>query len=275
MRAGRAGLVCPEHLPGVCLTVARRHPSEQPRHAHDSLTVGLVTQGTRRISTQAGQADVAAGEAFALAPGLAHSCAASGPCAYLAFSIPKAALPEGFPAWLPLRMADADLAACLAELAECCGRAAGALERQSRLAEALERLAAHGTGAQGMGWPGDGAQGAAAPVDAGMARAVALARQIMEDEDGQGASLEELARRCGADPYALHRAFTRILGLPPHSFQTHARLRRAKALLRAGASAAEAAIAAGFCDQSHLNRHFSRLVGLTPAQYAKAHAGRG
>lgn len=263
-RAGRPRLVCPAHLPGVCLVTAARHPPEQPRHAHDSLTVGLVTHGTRRIRTAECDAEVAAGEAFSLPPSLAHSCAATGPCAYLAFSVPAAALPVDFPTRLPLRIADADLAARLAELAACCERNVGALEIQSMLAEALECLAAHGVVRPD----------AARPEGEHMARAVAKARECIENEDGQGAGLEELAQNCGVDAYALHRAFTRLVGLPPHAFQTHARLRRAKQLLRRGMTPAEAAIAAGFCDQSHLNRHFARVVGLTPAQYARAHAGR-
>ncbi|SNR80405.1 AraC-like ligand binding domain-containing protein [Humidesulfovibrio mexicanus] len=244
--------------------MADRHPPEQPRHAHDSLTVGLVTNGTRSISTAEGHTQVALGEVFSLPQGLAHSCTACGPCAYLAFSFTEASLPLGFPTRLPLRIADAGLAACLAELAACCERAAGALEIQSMLAEVLERLADHGVETPC----------ATRPDREEMTRAVATAREIIEKEDGQGVGLEELAQSCGVDAYALHRAFTRLVGLPPHAFQTHARLRRAKRQLREGMAPAEAAIEAGFCDQSHLNRHFARVVGLTPAQYARAYARR-
>jgi AraC-like DNA-binding protein len=97
---------------------------------------------------------------------------------------------------------------------------------------------------------------------------------MLTEEPERDIGLPELAECCGAEMYALHRAFTRVVGLPPHAFQTHQRLRRAKALLRAGASLTDAALAAGFCDQSHMHRHFTRLVGFTPAQYASAHMAR-
>lgn len=320
--------------------MARSHPAVQPRHVHDSLILGVVTAGVRRIRTPLGETRIGPGEAFALPPGLAHACepvdeladvydcdtTANGPttsipqgggsspgghagnasniangrtrrdtCAYFAFSIQAASLPPLALAALPVRIADGALARTLSRLAEAVLQECGSLERQSLLAEALERLAACGQSvghdarhdarqgvgqdaSQGVGpksvegagqaQPQDGAKGA-------LMQAARRAKVLLESEDGAQCSLPELAQACGVDLYALHRAFTRAEGLPPHAYQTHLRLRRAKALLRAGASPTEAALEAGFCDQSHLNRHFARLVGLTPAQYAKAHAGRG
>jgi AraC-like DNA-binding protein len=52
------------------------------------------------------------------------------------------------------------------------------------------------------------------------------------------------------------------------------RVRRAKALLRAGRTPAEAAAEAGFSDQSHLTRHFKRLLGFTPGRYRRATSKR-
>jgi len=250
----------------VSLCLAGECGRPRPRHAHDSLTLGVVTAGTRRIETPDGSADIATGEIFALPPGLAHSCAPlGGHCAYAALSVAADRLPPGFPTALPLRLDDAALAARILGLAEAMQAPAGGLERQSLLAETLERLAA-----------------AALPADAPKAgepsgelvRAVARARELLEGDPEGTLDLHALAKACGAPPYALHRAFTRITGLPPHAFQTHARLRRAKELLRAGANLSDAALGAGFCDQSHMNRHFARLAGLTPAQYAAAHARR-
>jgi len=263
----RARLVCPADLPGVSLAIALNSAAAQPRHVHYSLVLGVVTAGARRIATPDESVTVQTGEVFALAPSLAHSCAPEGgPCSYLAFSIDDADLPGG----LPVRMPDADLASALARLAEAAQEHAGSLERQSLLAEVLEHLARHGR--ESTKRPPDGRLDA---QENALDEAVRLAKELLEAEREPGLSLSELAAACGTDMYALHRAFTRSVGLPPHAFQTHQRLRRAKALLRAGASPGEAALEAGFCDQSHLNRHFARLVGLTPAQYAKAHARQG
>lgn len=260
----RARLVCPADLPGVSLAIAQNSAATQPRHVHYSLVLGVVTAGARRIATPDASATVREGEVFALAPSLAHACAPEGgPCSYLAFSIEGANLPVR----LPVRIPDAELASALSRLAEAAQETAGSLERQSLLAEVLEGLSRHEQGAVERR-----PRPMKDPQKEDLAEAVRLARELLEAECGPGLSLSGLAEACGADMYALHRAFTRSVGLPPHAFQTHQRLRRAKELLRAGLSPGEAALEAGFCDQSHLNRHFARLVGLTPAQYANAHA---
>ncbi len=261
-------LLCAPELPGVCLALARGSLAVQPRHVHDSLTLGLVTAGARRIETPGRAGLVRAGEIYALQPGLAHGCAPmNGPCSAMVFSIAPAALPvELLAAAPPMLLIDDVLRRDALRLAEAFETNAGALERQSLFADMLERLTelVHG------------GELAARPLRPGpLDAAVRRARELLEAEaDGAGISLRELAEACGAEMFALHRAFTRALGLPPHAFQTHLRLRRAKALLRAGVNPAEAALIAGFCDQSHMHRHFTRLVGFTPAQYARAHQVR-
>ena len=46
------------------------------------------------------------------------------------------------------------------------------------------------------------------------------------------------------------------------------RLDRAKRLIGEGGSLADAAIASGFVDQSHMNRHFKKAFGMTPGRWA-------
>jgi AraC-like DNA-binding protein len=43
-----------------------------------------------------------------------------------------------------------------------------------------------------------------------------------------------------------------------------------RSLLKGGAALAEAALAAGFADQSHMSRQFKLAYGLTPARWAAA-----
>jgi AraC-like DNA-binding protein len=47
-------------------------------------------------------------------------------------------------------------------------------------------------------------------------------------------------------------------------------VRRARELLERGVPPAAAAVSVGFCDQSHLSRHFRRIVGATPGLYQRA-----
>jgi AraC-like DNA-binding protein len=51
------------------------------------------------------------------------------------------------------------------------------------------------------------------------------------------------------------------------------RIARARALLAGGASPAAVAADCGFADQPHLTRTFKRVVGVTPARYARAFTG--
>jgi hypothetical protein len=74
----------------------------------------------------------------------------------------------------------------------------------------------------------------------------------------------------GMNPSHFIRRFKRETGLTPHQFLVQNRIREAKKLLAGPASIAEAALQAGFCDQSHLNRWFGRNLGITPRQYKKS-----
>lgn len=79
--------------------------------------------------------------------------------------------------------------------------------------------------------------------------------------------LEQLARLVGVSPFHFSRVFSEQVGMPPHAFQTQVRVTRAKTLLLKGESISQVANQTGFADQSHLTRHFKRLVGITPGQY--------
>lgn len=73
----------------------------------------------------------------------------------------------------------------------------------------------------------------------------------------------------GAGPFALLRAFRAAYGLPPHAWLTGERVRAARRMLEDGLPPAETALAVGFTDQPHLNRHFTRIVGVPPGAYQR------
>lgn len=82
-------------------------------------------------------------------------------------------------------------------------------------------------------------------------------------------TLERLAGDLGTSPFALLRAFRDAYGMPPHAWLTDVRVRRARRLLDSGVAPAEAAVTVGFTDQPHLNRHFTRIVGVPPGAYQR------
>lgn len=100
--------------------------------------------------------------------------------------------------------------------------------------------------------------------------AAARARALIHDAWRDPLSLDDLARAAGRDRLHTLRAFRRAYGLPPHRYLTHVRVAEARRLLERGVATAEAALEVGFCDQSHLHRHFVRIVGATPGAYARA-----
>ncbi len=97
-------------------------------------------------------------------------------------------------------------------------------------------------------------------------RALAMIRERMADT----LTLEELAEYAGLDKFHLCRAFRAQVGMPPHAYLTRLRIMHAKELLAAGAKPKDIAPQVGLYDQSQLNRHFRRIVGMTPGQFARS-----
>jgi AraC-like DNA-binding protein len=100
-------------------------------------------------------------------------------------------------------------------------------------------------------------------------RAVRLIKDYLEARYGVGAKLAELVNPTQLDRAYLIRTFRRAVGMPPHRYLIQIRVREAKRLIGRGRPLAEVAAEAGFADQSHLNRHFKSLTGLTPGRYAQ------
>jgi len=80
-------------------------------------------------------------------------------------------------------------------------------------------------------------------------------------------SLEALASIAGLSQYHFVRQFKKTFDITPHSYQIQARLKKAKSLLRLGVKPVDVAIDCGFHDQSHLNRHFTRVMGISPGKF--------
>jgi AraC-like DNA-binding protein len=94
-------------------------------------------------------------------------------------------------------------------------------------------------------------------------------RELLDERVVEGLSLEEAAGLLQAHPAHLVRAFSTAYGIAPHQYLNSRRVDRARRLLLEGRPPGEVATETGFFDQSHLTRHFRKLVGVTPGRYAR------
>jgi len=151
---------------------------------------------------------------------------------------------------------DAYLAQLLVNLHISLERRDSQLERESRLlwtlTQLVTRFARIGTTRQAVHSEG---------------QAVATVRDYLTAHLSETVTLAQLAARTNMSAFHLLRVFRQATGLPPHAFQTQLKVARAKLLLGEGLPIADVAAGVGFTDQSHLNRHFKRVVGVTPGQY--------
>lgn len=98
-----------------------------------------------------------------------------------------------------------------------------------------------------------------------------LARLKSDLEEAGLAEIDvaDRAREAGCHPVHASRLFRRAYGasITDHA-QVHA-VRRAQGRLAQGGALSDAALAAGFYDQSHMNRVFRRVAGVTPGDWRR------
>lgn len=98
--------------------------------------------------------------------------------------------------------------------------------------------------------------------------AVGAVRDFLDASVGNVVASAELEAVAGLSRYALARHFRACLGTSPYRYLTMRRLDRVRSLIRQGASLADAAVACGFADQSHMTRHFKKAYGLSPGRWS-------
>ncbi|MET7641854.1 AraC family transcriptional regulator [Streptomyces sp. NPDC005438] len=260
-------------LPGVDLLRARYLRHTFPRHAHQGYVIGAIVHGVERVGMPHGVERVGVGQIVLINPEVAHSARAETAQGWAYYTLyPTERLVRelasefstvtgtlGFDQSVITDSVSVRLVTAVHRAAEeGHGLAADSLLRMT-VARLVTRYA-RGTGTREV--PGAGA------------RSAARAREILGSRMQRPPTLEVLARELSVSPYALLRAFRERYGMPPHSWLTSERVRRARALLESGVPPAEVAPTVGFTDQAHLGRHFSRIVGVPPGAYQRERATR-
>ena len=100
-------------------------------------------------------------------------------------------------------------------------------------------------------------------------RATQQARAYIEDCFAEGITLNQLAQHVALSPYYFLRLFRAEVGMPPYEYLESVRIRHAQRLIESGKPLVEVAVEVGFSSQSQLTRHFKKIIGVTPGQYAQ------
>jgi AraC family transcriptional regulator len=112
------------------------------------------------------------------------------------------------------------------------------------------------------------------PAEAAPPVAVLKVVELMRQRLTDSLALEELAEVAGLSPFHFARQFKTATGHPPHDYLIRLRVDRAQELIRQHShewTLAAIAHECGFADQSHMARHFKRVLGVSPGEFADAH----
>ncbi len=99
-------------------------------------------------------------------------------------------------------------------------------------------------------------------------RSLREAINYINDKLAKRLTLADIAGVAHLSPYHFSRSFKKSTGLSPYQYVLRRRVQRAKELLvSTPLPIPEVALSSGFSSQSHLTRHFQRLVGTSPKDF--------
>lgn len=237
------------------------------RHFHDQFGIGVVLSGAQRSASGRGPVEAVRGDVITVNPGEVHDGspidgkARAWAMLYLdpdrireiALDLSDGRSAEfelARPVWT-----DPIAASLLRGVFRSLPKGEGLEPAGEALVLLLNRLAVRGAEPE---------RGSGVPIG------IRRAQQAIDDDPTARHSLDDLVSVARIGRFRLIRAFAALTGMTPHAYATQRRLQLARRLLRRGISPAQASAEAGFADQSHMTRLFSRSYGMTPGAYARA-----
>jgi AraC-like DNA-binding protein len=233
-------------------------------HRHDTYAIGLTLCGVQAFDYRGATARSRCGQVVVLHPDELHDGRAEGEAGFryrIAYIEPRLILDAPGERQRPLPFVadpvsdDARLAAAIAPALEDLDAPLEDLERDQVLVDVAAALTALDRSA------------ALCPISAVCLRAIWRARELLDASDDHAVSSERLESATGLSRYALARQFRAHLGTSPHRYSVLRRLDRARSLIGEGVQLADAAVASGFADQSHMTRQFKRAYGMSPGRW--------
>lgn len=92
-------------------------------------------------------------------------------------------------------------------------------------------------------------------------------KYYLSQQTGRKLNLDHLAKKFYIDKYQLIRQFKKHTGVTPNTYLTILRIEKAKKLINLNYPIVEAALDAGFYDQSHFHHSFLYYTGVTPGKF--------
>lgn len=105
----------------------------------------------------------------------------------------------------------------------------------------------------------------------GLPEKIIALKQHLYEQSNQKLGLKNLADIYQIDKYQLIRQFSQHLGVTPNTYLTILRIEKARKMLNDGYPVVEAALEAGFYDQSHFHHNFVYYTGVTPGNFNQHH----
>lgn len=251
-----AAILRSDDLPGLEVLSASYETHAFAPHRHPAYVLALVESGVHALDHRGSVIVAPAGSVLLLDPDERHTGYGyqRSSWRYHVLYADASLFGDVHPHFTPAAVHDPALANAILSLSGALHEPAAALQRQTTMDEVLQRALRH-------------SDRRAQEPSIDEPSAVRRARELIDDRFDENLTLSELASVARLSPFRLCRAFALATGFAPHEYLLCRRIERAKTLLRAGVPPADVATRVGFCDQSHLTRHFRRRVGVTPGQY--------
>jgi AraC-like DNA-binding protein len=274
--ANVAHLSKPANVDGLLLLRATYRAQVFPRHTHAEYVIGVNVGGAHRFDCRGCVHEVPPGNVAFINPEDVHTGSVLGDKGwdYCGFYISADFFRklwndvdgkrDTVPAFFQSSVVDASLSSRLVNLHRMLQRDHDSLESTSAVTSVLGNALRYADGVTG-----DGKQ----IRRDNKSSVVQRTRDFLEDNFARRITLRDLAANAGTGEYQILRLFTAAYGMPPYEYLTMIRVRHAKRLLSLGRPATSVAFDVGFYDQSHLTRHFKRVIGATPGEFARATRG--